>query len=60
MNLDFTPGSIVRLRARPEWGLGRVQSAIGQKVTVDFDEAGKVVIDLRHAVLELVAPAEQG
>ena len=58
MNLDFTPGAVVRLRTKPDWGLGRVQSAIGPKVTVDFDEAGKVVIDLRHAVLELVTPAE--
>ena len=58
MDLVFTPGTVVRLRTRPEWGLGRVQSAAGERITVDFDEAGKVTLDRRHAALELVAPAK--
>jgi len=29
----------------PDWGIGQVQSNIGGRVTVNFPEAGKVVID---------------
>ena len=52
----FLPGEYVSLPARPEWGLGQVQSAIGTRVTVMFEEAGKQTLDMRHAVLEK-APA---
>jgi len=30
---------------QPEWGRGQVQSRIGARVTVNFENAGKVVID---------------
>lgn len=36
---------------RPDWGLGQVQSSIGDRITVNFEHAGKVVIDGRHVVL---------
>lgn len=45
------PGMMVRHPQRPEWGLGQVQSAIGNRVTVNFEHAGKVVIDLRQVDL---------
>jgi hypothetical protein len=35
----------VRHPGQPDWGVGQVQSNIGAKVTVNFREAGKVVID---------------
>jgi hypothetical protein len=41
----FGPGMIVKHPTQPDWGLGQVQSAIGGKVTVNFRDAGKVVID---------------
>lgn len=47
------PGALVRLPAAPDWGLGQVQSVIGDKVTVNFENAGKRVIDLAHARLDL-------
>jgi Protein of unknown function (DUF3553) len=50
----LTPGAVVRHPERPDWGLGRVQSAIGHRVTVNFEHQGKVVIDSRHVRLELV------
>lgn len=34
-----------------EWGLGQVQSNIGGKITVNFREQGKVVIDGTHVAL---------
>ena len=53
----LTPGAVVRNPVRPEWGLGQVQSAIGSRVTVNFEHAGKQALDTRHVSLELVTPA---
>jgi len=52
----FEPGQYVKLPARPDWGLGQVQSVVGEKVTVNFEEAGKVVINLAAAILEHAEP----
>ncbi|MDO5371282.1 DUF3553 domain-containing protein [Paracoccus sp. (in: a-proteobacteria)] len=48
------PGMLVRNRAAPEWGVGQVQSRIGGKVTINFPEMGKLVLDGRQVELELV------
>jgi hypothetical protein len=57
----LTPGALVRHPERPDWGMGQVQSAIGHRVTVNFENAGKVLIDIRRIGLTLVqAPAELG
>ena len=40
----FTPGTLVRHPDRPDWGIGQVQSAIGPRVTVNFEHAGKKLI----------------
>ncbi len=45
LNAILTPGMLVRHPGMPEWGIGQVQSNIGGKLTVNFREAGKVVID---------------
>lgn len=45
------PGMMVRHPSQPDWGLGQVQSSIGNRVTVNFEHAGKVVIDLRQVDL---------
>lgn len=45
LNEFLEPGMLVRHPARPDWGTGQVQSNIAGKVTVNFQEAGKVVID---------------
>ncbi|MBV8456895.1 MAG: DUF3553 domain-containing protein [Acetobacteraceae bacterium] len=47
------PGQWVRHPNRPDWGLGQVQSAIGDRVTVNFENAGKVLINTRVIALEL-------
>ncbi len=39
------PGNLVRHPQRPDWGTGQVQSNINGRVTVNFPEEGKVVID---------------
>lgn len=48
MNAILEPGMYVRHPDRTEWGLGQVQSNIGNRITVNFEHAGKVVIDGRH------------
>jgi len=56
MTQDLSPGMLVRHPDRPDWGLGQVQSAIGHRVTVNFEHAGKVLIDTRKVTL---APVEE-
>ena len=54
MNYILEPGMFVRHPTQPDWGLGQVQSKIAQRITVNFEHMGKVVIDARHVALELV------
>ena len=44
----------VRHPGRPDWGIGQVQSVIGDRVTVNFENAGKVLINLGLVVLEIL------
>ena len=52
MNSLLEPGMFVRHPERADWGLGQVQSNIGGRVTVNFEHAGKVVIDSTHVILQ--------
>ncbi len=45
------PGMLVRHPSQPDWGLGQVQSNINNKATVNFEQAGKRVIDLTQVDL---------
>lgn len=54
MTENLSPGDIVRNPEAPEWGQGRVQSVVGNRVTVNFEECGRVVIDRAHVTLEIV------
>ena len=45
LNALLSPGMLVRHPAQPDWGVGQVQSNIRGKVTVNFRDHGKVVID---------------
>jgi hypothetical protein len=45
LNAMLEPGMLVRHPDAPEWGVGQVQSKIGQRITVNFEEEGKQVID---------------
>ena len=48
------PGMLVFHPDRPDWGTGQVQSNVGGRVTVNFPEEGKVVIDGARVTLVLV------
>jgi hypothetical protein len=54
MNLEFSPGMRVRNPAQPDWGLGQIQSAIGSKVTANFENVGKLTLNLDVVTLEVV------
>ncbi len=57
LNAILAPGMLVRHPDHAEWGTGQVQSNIGGRITVNFPEAGKVVIDGAHIALEPVFDA---
>ena len=59
MNEFLEPGMLVRNPMAPDWGLGQVQSRIGDKVTVNFEHVGKQVIDGTRVQLSFVIP-DQG
>ncbi len=52
----LTTGALVRLAKRPDWGTGQVQSAIGSRITVNFEHGGKQLINI--AVVDLVPAAD--
>ena len=51
MILDFEPGDKVVNPMNKEWGIGQVQSIIMNKVTVNFENVGKKVINSSIIVL---------
>jgi hypothetical protein len=56
MQALIEPGQWVRHPGQPGWGLGQVQSAIGARVTVNFEHAGKLLVNTDVVALELVEP----
>jgi len=55
---EFAPGALVRHPDRPDWGIGQVQSAIGNRVTVNFEHRGKQLINTDAVALAVVDPRE--
>lgn len=45
---------LVRNPAQPQWGRGQVQSNINGRITVNFEECGKVVINGARIPLEII------
>ena len=54
MIFDFEPGDKVFNPNNKDWGIGQVQSIIGSKVTVNFENYGKRVINVENIILEKV------
>ena len=52
MIIDFEPGDKVINPANKSWGIGQVQSIINDKVTVNFENVGKKVINSNNIKLE--------
>ena len=58
MILDFEPGDKVVNPTNKDWGIGQVQSIIKSKVTVNFENVGKKVINSN--IVELVKINKNG
>ena len=58
MILNFEPGDKVINPANKNWGIGQVQSIIKEKVTVNFENAGKKVINSKYIELEKIETNE--
>ena len=58
MFLNYEPGDFVINPKNMGWGTGQIQSIIKNKVTVNFENAGKKVINSEEIVLERIDKIE--
>ncbi len=56
MPQPLRPGMLVNHPDRPDWGVGQVQSVIGSRITVNFENAGKLLINGDAIALKTVDP----
>ena len=54
MILDFEPGDKVINPLNKDWGMGQVQSIINGKITVNFENVGKKVINANNIDLKKI------
>ena len=54
MILDYEPGDKVTNPNNKNWGIGQVQSIIDDKVTINFENVGKKVINTKIIKLERI------
>lgn len=59
-NPFLEPGVLVRHPGQDDWGLGQVQTVAGHKVTVNFENAGKQVIDANVVSLTFIGDDPRG
>ncbi len=48
------PGTYVINKKNTEWGIGQVQTVVKNKVTVNFENAGKLVINTEVIKLDIM------
>tara|TARA_A100001011_G_C14155525_1_gene775890 strand:- start:90 stop:269 length:180 start_codon:yes stop_codon:yes gene_type:complete len=58
MQLDLEPGDFVINPKNKQWGIGQIQSVIKNKITVNFQNHGKQVLDANFVDLEKVKENE--
>ena len=54
MILDYEPGDKVTKPNYKYWGIGQVQSILNEKVTVNFENAVKKVINAKNIELKRI------
>ena len=54
MFFDFVPGDFVINPRNKPWGIGQIQSVIKNKITVNFENVGKKVINSKEITLERI------
>ena len=58
MFLNYGPGDFVVNPKNRNWGIGQIQSIINNKVTVNFENVGKKVINNNEIFLEKINKIE--
>jgi len=58
MFLNYEPGDYVINPQYKNWGIGQIQSIINNKVTVNFENVGKKVINSNEIILEKINKIE--
>ena len=58
MFLTYGPGDFVINPKNRSWGTGQIQSVIKNKVTVNFENVGKKVINSKEIILERINKIE--
>jgi len=58
MILDYEPSDYVINTREKKWGIGQIQSIIKNKVTVNFENKGKQVINIDEITLKKVKKFE--
>ena len=58
MFLNCEPGDYVINTEYKSWGIGQIQSIINNKVTVNFENVGKKVINSNEILLEKINKIE--
>ena len=58
MFLNYEPGDYVISPKYKGWGIGQIQSIINNKVTVNFENVGKKVINSKVVILEKINKIE--
>ena len=58
MFLEYLPGDYVINPKNKNWGIGQIQSIIKYKVTVNFENVGKKVVNCNEIFLEKVDKIE--
>ena len=51
---EYEPGQRVSHPTEPGWGIGQVQSVVDQRVTVNFENVGKVLVNVAAVSLTIV------
>jgi hypothetical protein len=58
MFLNFEPGDYVVNPKNKSWGIGQIQTIIKNKITVNFENIGKIVINNKNITLEKINKIE--
>ncbi len=58
MFLNYEPGDFVINPNNRSWGIGQIQSVIKNKVTINFENVGKKVINNKEIILERINKIE--
>lgn len=51
----LAPGMRVRHPGQPDWGIGQIQSVVADRVTVNFEHAGKLLIVASQVELKVLS-----